>query len=160
MRAPGSLPHLVRRFFGSLRSRPPSPEEQRAIAGVLTPGELRVFWEQPAMDQRHALTVAARVAAHSDDPLLARCALLHDVGKRRSRTGVLGRSIASGLALLHLPVTPRLRAYLDHGRLGAADLAALGSHPTVVAFAEHHHHVRPPGVSAPAWDLLSAADDE
>ncbi|OFW66741.1 MAG: hypothetical protein A2Z12_09030 [Actinobacteria bacterium RBG_16_68_21] len=130
------------------------------IASVLSVPELRLFWLQPVADQHHAVAVAARVAAVSEDPLLVRAALLHDVGKRHSRTGTAARTVASVLAILHLPRNGKLRTYLEHGRLGGADLEAAGSPPIVVAFAEHHHGPRPQDVPAEAWALLCAADDD
>jgi len=130
------------------------------IAGFLTLAELRLFWLQPVVDQHHAVAVAARVAAASDDPILVRAALLHDIGKRHSGIGVVERSVASALAIARLPVRGRLRSYLDHGRLGAADLAAAGSDPIVVGFAEHHHSDRPPEIDPQSWALLCAADDD
>jgi len=159
MSHPGSPQHLVTRFFGSLRARRPTPADQVRVAQALTPTEARLFWAQPPMDQHHAVVVAARVGASVDDPVLTRAALLHDVGKRHSRAGVIRRSVASALALVHLPTSGRLRTYLDHGPLGAADLLTAGSPDLVVAFAESHHGKRPPGFPEVAWNLLSIADD-
>lgn len=159
MNAPGPLVHLLRRFFGSLRSRRPTPADQVMIGTALTPAEAPLFWSQPVMDQRHATQVARRVASAGGSAVVIRAALLHDVGKRHSHTGVIGRSIASGLALLHLPTRGSLRAYLDHGNRGADDLMGAGSDPLVVAFAAHHHHQRPEGFPLEAWAVLSTADD-
>jgi len=158
--APGSPRHLVRRFFGSLRARRPSPADQSWIASLLTAAEAELFWAQPVIDQDHAVTVGRRAQSSATDPVLLAAALLHDVGKRHSRTGVCARSFASGLGLLHLPVRGRWRAYLDHGPLGAADLRNAGSADLIVAFAEHHHGERPDGVALEAWPVLSAADGE
>jgi hypothetical protein len=158
MSAIGSIPHLAGRFLGSVRATRPSPLQQAWVAAALDPAEAELFWDQPPMDQAHAVQVAQRVASASADPILVRAALLHDVGKRHSRTGVIARSLASGLSLAHLPTWGRWRAYLDHGRLGAADLTAVGTDPLAIAFAEHHHHECPPGIPADTWALLEGAD--
>jgi hypothetical protein len=161
MTAPGRPVHLVGRFFGSLRSRRPTPADQSWIASVLTPAEMDLYWRQPTLDQHHGVAVARRVEeARPGDAVALRAALLHDVGKRHSSTGVIARSVASALALVRIPVTGRWRAYLDHGPLGAADLAAAGSDPLVVEFARHHHRDRPESVPAELWAALSAADGE
>jgi hypothetical protein len=120
-----------------------------------------LFWAQPVADQAHGVSAARRVAAGSPGRGdLVRAALLHDVGKRHARLGVIGRSFASIMATLRLPVRGRYAAYLDHGEAGAADLEAAGADPLTVAFARTHHRPRPEGVDPGDWDLLVRADDE
>jgi hypothetical protein len=155
------LPHLVRRFFGSLGAGAATPAEQRAVAALLTTDEAAVFWAQPRPDVRHALDSLARLRGEGPaEPALERAVLLHDVGKRHSGLGILGRSLASGLAILHLPRSERMRRYLDHGELGAAELEALGAGALEVAFARHHHGARPDGTDPGRWERLVAADAE
>jgi hypothetical protein len=157
---PGDLRHLVRRFFEVTTARRPGPRDQVRVNGLLAPAEAVLFWEQAPADQAHALACLARVeAAGRHRPDLARAVLLHDVGKRHARLGVLGRTAASLLAMVRLPAPGRLGAYLRHGVLGAADLRAAGSEPLVVAFAAGHHGPAPKGVSPDDWAVLRAADD-
>ncbi|MDX1691013.1 MAG: HDIG domain-containing protein [Acidimicrobiia bacterium] len=156
------LAHLARRFFESVRARPLDPVQQRAVEALLQPGERPLFWGQQPLDQRHAYEAAASIAAAAPDRLdLRRAALLHDVGKRHARLGVIARVLASLTAVAGLRARGRWAAYLDHAALGAADLAAIGSDDVVVAFARHHHEAdAPPGVDAGDWALLRAADGE
>jgi hypothetical protein len=156
---PGRPLHLVKRFMGSLGARRPSPEDQALIAGILGNGEARLFWAQPVIDQAHALDTA-RAVLDRGRPDLAAAALLHDVGKRHASLGVVGRSIASALSLIRLPVRGRYARYLDHAEAGARDLARAGSAPLVVEFARSHHEDRPPSFDATDWALLVAADNE
>lgn len=153
------IPHLIRRFFGSVPSRPLDPDEQAEAARLLGPGEAALFWSQQPLDQRHGLECARRAAeaapGRSD---LARAALLHDIGKRHAGLGIPGRSLATGLRLLRLPTRGRLEAYLDHGPRGAADLEAAGSDPLTVAFARHHHTGRPDLIPFDDWVVLQRAD--
>jgi HD domain len=155
---PGPPGHLVRRFFGSLRARRPRPADQAWVASVLSSEEAALFWAQPPVDQHHGVSVARRVAAGGAPPPVVAAALLHDVGKRHSSTGTVARSLASAAAMLRIPVRGRWRDYLEHGELGARDLEAIGAGPVAVAFARHHHHDRPAGVSDAAWTALSSAD--
>lgn len=151
--------HLVRRFFYVLRARPLRPREQAEVAALLNDGERDLFWEQPVADMRHALVSARhvlRIVPGRRD--LARAALLHDVGKRHAGLGVIGRSVASAGAIVGFVPGKRLGAYLDHGELGAADLAAAGAEQLVVDFTRHHHGARPGSIGADEWDLLQAAD--
>jgi hypothetical protein len=156
------LPHLVRRFFGSLRARAASPSEQAMLSATLSEPSLRLFVAQPAMDQRHALRTATRIPADAPARIdLVRAALLHDIGKTPSDLGVVGRSVASLLAMARLPRTSRMRSYLDHGAIGAGALDAAGETGIVLAFAAHHGRPQsPPGVDPVGWEILRRADHE
>jgi putative nucleotidyltransferase with HDIG domain len=156
------LRHLAARFFDVLRSRALTPDEQARVDGWLREDERSLFWGQQAADQRHAYEAARSCLAEQPDrPDLVRAALLHDVGKRHARLGVVGRVTASLLRLARMPAPGRLGAYLDHGRLGAEELAAGGAEPIVVRFARHHHEAEPPaGVAPEDWVVLRRADGE
>lgn len=157
----GDLPHLVRRFVASMRPAPVTPQEQLEVAALLEGRVAEVFWAQPRADIRHALGSLRRLRdAGRGRPELERAVLLHDIGKRHSRLGLIGRSIASGLAVTRLPRPARLQRYLDHGSLGAEELRSLGVEPLVVAFAAHHHGSRPDKIERLDWEALVAADDE
>jgi hypothetical protein len=154
-----TLAHLARRFFIVLRARPLRPGEQTAAARLLRPAERGLFWGQRPADQRHGLECAAAVLLRRPDrPDLARAALLHDIGKRRAALGALGRTLATTLGFLRLPVTGRFAAYLGHGPAGAADLEAAGAETMIVSFARHHHGGRPADVPADDWVELCRAD--
>ncbi len=159
MRPAGRLRHLVLRFFYVARARPLSPPEQAEVAALLRPAEERLFWSQTAADQRHGLDAARHVVAAAPGRRdLARAALLHDAGKRHARLGPIGRSVATALGLVRAPVSGRLRAYLDHGPVGARELQAAGAERLVVDYTRHHHGRRPDGITPADWDLLDAAD--
>lgn len=161
MSAPGRPIHLVRRFFGSLGSRRPLPADQLWVGALLEHDLARLFWAQPVADQAHGIATARRIAeTASDRPDLIRAALLHDVGKRHARLGVIGRSLASMVAILRLPLRGRFAAYISHGEAGAAELHFAGADSLTVAFAHHHHGARPKGFDPADWDLLVRADNE
>ncbi|MDH3500088.1 MAG: HDIG domain-containing protein [Acidimicrobiia bacterium] len=153
--------HLVVRFLDVLGSRRLSPAEQDDVAALLdSRAESEAFWDQPVADQRHGLAAAKYILGEVQaNRSLARAALLHDIGKRHARLGVFGRSVAGAARAFRLPAGGRIRAYLDHGDIGAKELESAGAEPLVVAFTRHHHgQVVPTGVSAADWALLSAAD--
>jgi hypothetical protein len=83
---------------------------------------------------------------------------LHDIGKRHSRLGVLGRTLASVCQRIGIPVGGRLGIYLDHPRVGASDRRGRGYSGLVVDFTLSHHDSRPTTISEADWDLLVAAD--
>ncbi len=149
------LSHLVVRFFSVLRTKPLSPQEQADVNRVLSPAEAKLFFGQQVMDQRHSIDVAAGVHMHlpGDDDAIA-AALLHDVGKRHSRLGAIGRSLATVADTARLPLPRAWRLYRDHGDLGAHDLSAVGARPLAVAFASGM-----PYGDAAVWRVLVAADD-
>ncbi len=152
--------HLVGRFFDVVFAYPLDDDERRRVSELLRPGpEFEAFMAQPVADQRHGLEAAETVAAAAPDRLdLQRAALLHDVGKRHSGLGVVGRVLATVAAGLGGPWTRRQQRYRDHGALGAAELEAWGAEPIVVAYARHHHGTRPDEVAPGDWALLERAD--
>ena len=157
---PGSLGHLSRRFFDVLFARPLTVDERAAVGLWLERDLEQVFFEQQGADQRHAYEAALSVmAAMHDASDVVAAALLHDVGKRHSRLGIIGRTVASLLILARLPLTQRMKSYRDHGIIAAAELAELGAPPLAIDYALHHHGDRPASIDAPAWDALLAADE-
>ncbi len=156
---PGSPGHLVRRFFDVVSARPLDASERTTVESWLTPPLAEVFFAQNAADQRHGLHAAQVVLAGGGAADTVVAALLHDIGKRNARLGAIGRSVASILIILRLPLTERMRAYRDHGMTGAVELARLGAPALAIDFALHHHGRRPPTIDPEIWDLLVAADE-
>ena len=156
---PGSPADLLARFFDVLTARGLTATERDQVSNWLGPGLTTVFFSQPPADQRHGYHAATIVMASGGAaPDVVVAALIHDVGKRHSRLGVLGRSIASILIIARLPLTRRFRAYRDHGMLAARELGRLGAPGLAIDFALHHHGRRPPSIDQPTWELLVAAD--
>lgn len=155
---PGSWGHLARRFIWTIRVAPLSPVELEGVKALVDGPVLAAFLDQNLADQRHGWESAAAVAAHGGRRELAVAALLHDIGKRHARLGVAGRVLASFCARLRIPVFGRLAVYLDHPRIGAEELAALGLDGLAVTFTRHHHAEQPEAVSPQDWALLIAAD--
>ena len=155
---PGSLGHLTRRFFDVLFSAPLDAAERVAVEGWLDNGQAWVFFSQPDPDQRHGFHAALVAIAGGGEGDVIRAALLHDVGKRHARLGVLGRTFATIAIRLGLPLIRRWRLYRDHGETAAGELESLGCESVIVDFARHHHCGRAPGFPAATWDLLQLAD--
>ena len=101
-----------------------------------------------------ALTVMSRGMSGE----VMRAALLHDVGKRHARLGAIGRSIASILIILGLPMMQRMNQYRDHGRIGADELEAIDAPEVAVEFARAHHGERPQSIDQATWSALQDAD--
>jgi putative nucleotidyltransferase with HDIG domain len=99
--------------------------DTRFAAAVLTPAELGLWTEMDARDRRHSVAVTKRFVAACPGALREEVAgaLLHDVGKSGASLGRVGRSVATIVAL-----TPTMRRYRDHERIGAEMLAAVGAH--------------------------------
>jgi hypothetical protein len=157
--SPGSVAHLVSRFFDYLTARPLTLSETKAIRGWLDPELAELFFEQNPADQRHAYHAALTVVGSGvTDQAVIAAALLHDVGKRHSGLGVVGRSLASILMSLGAPLGDRMTSYRDHGRIGALELAALGAPSLAIDFALHHQAGRPATIETDIWELLMVAD--
>lgn len=157
---PGSLSHLARRFFDVLMARPLDRAEIGQVESWLDRSESSLFFSQPHPDQRHGYHAAQVVLASGSRfvPVI-KAALLHDVGKRHARLGVVARSLVSVLIRLRLPLPARGRQYQDHGEQAARELEEIGCERLVVEFARHHHGERPAGIPQAIWDLLQLADE-
>jgi putative nucleotidyltransferase with HDIG domain len=146
--------HYVRRFFGSLSTRPPSTADEAWAEAVTTPAEYALYARLRNTDRRHLVLGARRVAAELGphaDPVWVRAALLHDVGKFHADLGVIGRS-ASTVCAYGLGRTrvqdwsdrPGLRGrfgrYERHDEVGADELRAAGSPHVVAEWSALHHH--------------------
>ncbi len=156
---PGSFPHLFTRFFDFIFSRPLTAAEIETVSEWLTPHEGEVFFAQDHRDQRHGHNAGSFVASvYPADPAAISAAALHDVGKRHAQLGALGRSLASILIRLKLPLSRRMSMYRDHGDIGAADLISIGSADVVVSFARSHHHECPADFDPVLWEVLQESD--
>jgi putative nucleotidyltransferase with HDIG domain len=155
---PGSLGHLSRRFVDVLLSTALDAAERTAVEMWLDNGQAWVFFSQPNPDQRHGFRAALVAIAGGGEMDVIRAALLHDVGKRHARLGVLGRTFATIAIRLGLPMTTRWRLYRDHGETAASELESLGCEGVIVDFARHHHGGRPLDIPTVTWNLLQLAD--
>lgn len=156
---PGDWRHLGRRFFSALAADPLDESEKASLSALLAPAEMRLFVDQPRIDQRHGLDSMMFAADRTGDRDVLRAATLHDIGKRHAGLGVPGRVLASICLKLGIPVRGRFRIYRDHGPIGAAELKSIGSPQIAIEYARHHHGQRPDGVPEQMWSLLSKADD-
>lgn len=131
------------------------------MAAHLRTSEVGVFWDQQQTDLRHAHDCARFVAERRPERSdLIRAALLHDLGKRTSRLGPIGRAVATVLAVAGIRGSERHRSYNRHSHEGAEILADAGAEHIVVAYTRHHHTGRPSDFDADDWDLLMTADRE
>ncbi len=151
--------HLAARFFGHLTAEPPGPEDQHFVHEYLDGPCAELFWSQSFPDQRHAVNVARRVStALPNDPGAVEAALLHDIGKLQSNIGAVSRSLATVLDAVRMPMTPRMRAYRDHGERGAVALEETGCGSLAVAFARYHPGPAPADTDSVRWEALVDAD--
>ncbi|MEX0864369.1 MAG: hypothetical protein WD269_05780 [Acidimicrobiia bacterium] len=155
-----SLRHLSHRFFEVLLAKPLDSHELTRAASWVEPGLWEIFIDQQTADQRHCYRAGAKIASdptnHQD---LVVAAMMHDVGKRASRLGVLARIIATLLMAIGAPMSRRMARYRDHGALGADELERAGAPPIAVLFARHHQEDRPDSIAAGDWATLIRADE-
>jgi len=136
----------IRQFVRYTTGRVPSAERD-ALAGWLTPAQLKLFDEMHRADRRHGLDVVAtlRKAGHSDPDLLV-AGLLHDCGKGRAlhvwhRVGwSLSEHYGDGVrrALLRVPTFTRAFATIAAHADKSAEMAAeAGCSPATVDLIRH-----------------------
>jgi hypothetical protein len=174
------LPHLTRRFFGSLRPGPPCAADTAWVETVLVPGEYELWSRMPNADRRHSIGVARRVqealagTAYADDSRWVAAALLHDVGKIDAglntfqRVGATLAGAAAGHDMAEAwaakrGITRRVGLYLQHPELGATRIRLAGGRAEVAAWAEAHHQPERwvgTGIPEPVITALHDADDD
>ena len=164
--------HYVRRFVTSLSRRPPSAADEAWAANLTTAEECALLARLPNHDRRHLIASARRVevALGPDaDPIWARAALLHDVGKYHAGLGVIGRSVATaatyGLGRRRVRrwahdagLRGRIGRYECHGEIGADELRAAGSPEPVAEWSALHHHRADFPTSGIPQDVLTVLD--
>lgn len=175
----GRLARAVHLAGGFVRALWPFPPRRRADTWAqqfLTEAERRCWARMPGIDRREGIRTARRFLARRPDAgaVFVAAALLHDTGKRESRLGPYGRSVATAAAAVAGPSYPplwverggfvrRAGLYALHAPVGAAMLRVAGARPEVADWAEAHHEPSrwaalrfPPGVP----EALAAADGE
>ncbi|MBP2644894.1 MAG: metal dependent phosphohydrolase [Firmicutes bacterium] len=158
-----------------------SPEDRAFIGQHLNAREEQLFYSMNLPDQRHALNVAytAQKLALAykgavDAGLLVRCALLHDVGKRRGDVSTWDKIIT---VLIHKLFSERAKHWGRYGRGGkianirhavyiyfhhperSVDfLQSIGTKENVIDIVRRHHAM--PRQNDPVeLNLLRQADD-
>ena len=119
------LPHLIRRFFGSIAAMPLTDAEQTLAGTLLLPREMQLFAKFSPADQRHAMVVLRRfdAAVPSAAIEVRRAALLHDIGKVGLQLGVFARVVATVVGSR----TERFAHYHAHESRGLQMLEQAGS---------------------------------
>ena len=164
--------HYVRRFFTSLSRRPPSPADEQWVTSIVPAPELTLFTRLSNTDRRHLISSARgmeRALGPDDDPVWIRVSLLHDVGKFDARLGVLGRVLATILAITvgdervrswagRPGWRGRLGTYQNHDEIGAAQIRAVGGPEAAAVWSELHHHPERFASSSIPMDVLHRLD--
>ena len=128
------------------------PEDAALAARYLTQTEQRFFARMEVADQKHCVGVLKYLLRRGmEDRQLLKAALLHDVGKSRSRISVFHRTAAVLLRAIFGEV-PSFLTWIggerlwgpfyvleNHPRLGAVMLAKAGCDERVWRLAELHH---------------------
>ena len=152
-----------------------SEEDKAFVERSLTPELRRLFFSMSVPDQCHALRTARcaeKLMADFPEPVdlafLTRCALLHDIGRKKGDLDTIWKSFAvlfaafcperarahgdSGEGLL----SKKMRVYFHHADIGADMLENLGF--SAEAAIIRRHHKAPAEDDPPELRLLRAAD--
>ena len=167
----------IRQFFHAVFANV-SAEDRAFLEEKLNRGQQALFFGMSVPDQCHALrtaqtaiSLAGNAEGKVDFPLLTRCALLHDIGRRDGEFGIFWKCFAvlfadlfpsqaqdygdgvHGDGVLHR----KMRVYYHHAEIGAAMLLQEG----FAAEAEivHRHHKAPAEDDPPELRILRMADE-
>lgn len=144
-----NLVHLAKRAWTSMSNAPLSGREVEIAESLLTIDEFELWWVMQPRDQAHSITVLRRfVDVYPPATRVEQAAaLLHDVGKNKSRLGWSGRVLATMIG----PRGERFRAYHDHVEIGAEMLEGI-SDPRTISLIRG-------SIDDPAARALRRADD-
>ena len=147
----------VRQFLLAAAAR--VSKEDREYVERSLPLELRrLFFAMSVPDQCHALRTArcaekltAGLPESVDAAFLTRCALLHDIGRKKGDLGTIGKSFAVLFAALcperaHAYgedggeglLSKKMRVYFHHAEIGADMLENLGFSAEAAIIRRHH----------------------
>lgn len=169
----------LRQVWSALTARI-SPADRAFVARHLNAREERLFWDMAVPDQRHALNVAytalslAVVDPRVDRALLVKCALLHDVGKKRGDVSTLDKILTVLVHRLRPHWVEKIAApgrggrvrnirhafyiYRHHPARSAALVRQAGTAPAVADIISRHHEAPARG-EPPELTLLREADE-
>lgn len=133
--------HRTGQFARACLDRKPVTESD--LEGLLSPPERELFWRLAPSDQRHSLAVMRYLRRLSDDRVLLRAALVHDVGKASAPlrlwqrvAHVLVRAWAPGIAAWLAASDDGWRrgfyVLAHHEHLGAEMLGQIGAEPDIL----------------------------
>ncbi|MCI6283339.1 HD domain-containing protein [Selenomonas sp.] len=165
----------VRQFVRAVTARV-TDEDRAYVASVLPEQAVPLFYAMHRADQRHALNVTRTAMALADErerdgarvnrALLERCALLHDVGRRRGDLDIFGK-VACVLLVHVFPARSKrwadngtsamLRVYYHHPQIGAELLRGIGLF--LEASIIERHHAPAQATDPIELTLLRAADE-
>ncbi len=166
----------VRQFFRAVFADV-SAEDRAFVKKNLDERQQALFFGVSVPDQQHAirtartaLSLSESVAEKVDLPLLTRCALLHDVGRKRGELGTCGKTFAvlfaawfPGYARKYERgkgnglIARKMRVYYRHPEIGADMLSGLGY--TREAEIVRKHHEAPAEDDPPELRILRMADE-
>ena len=167
----------IRQFFHAVFANV-SAEDRAFLEEKLNRGQQALFFGMSVPDQCHALrtaqtaiSLAGNAEGKVDFPLLTRCALLHDIGRRDGEFGIFWKCFAVLFADLFPSQAQdygdgahgdgvlyrKMRVYYHHAEIGAAMLLREG----FAAEAEivHRHHKAPAEDDPPELRILRMADE-
>ena len=168
----------IRQFLAAITARV-TDDNRSYVDTWLTADEQKLFWQMNLPDQCHALQVAYTAASLAENQpdidrrLLIRCALLHDVGKRKGDVSTVDK-IITVLAHAAAPdwasrwgrqgrggpwqnVRHAFFIYFHHASLSAQMLTDLNLHQEAAVVARHHK--APADNDPPELVILRKADD-
>ena len=167
----------IRQFFHAVFANV-AAEDRAFLEEKLNRGQQALFFGMSVPDQCHALrtaqtaiSLAGNAEGKVDFPLLTRCALLHDIGRRDGEFGIFWKcfavlfadlfpsqaqdygDVAHGDGVLYR----KMRVYYHHAETGAAMLLREG----FAAEAEivRRHHKAPAEDDPPELRILRMADE-
>ncbi len=169
--------YRVKQLWWAVTARPLSAENKAQVQSVLSSAEFALFQTVSNNEQQHGVRVLTHLQKRgAQHPSLLKAALLHDLGKARTRPTILDRCLIVLVSKL-MPKTATAwgfdlrepfgirRAFVTrahHPKWGAERAIAMGSDATTVALIRWHQAAldEAPADLVPLLRDLQWADDQ
>lgn len=163
------IPYRVKQFYWAITSIT-QKDKMDILKTYLNKNEIEVFMRLSKAERQHCIRVFNNAKKYIrenrvniDWNKLARCALLHDIGKSIVRINTIEKSIVIILKYITgdrvLKYNKRIEEYYKHAEIGGEILLQLGEYDNDIITCVVNHHNKEKSIDNIYLQIISICDD-